>query len=324
VADPPSIAFFWGEDSFLLRLAATEFLVPFQVRPVEVEAADWRGGETSDLATPSLWGDRRALMVIRCEDLPDQGERELRGYLSAPAPGAVCVLTQISRAKTPPGLGKLVKEMKGVVRQVGLRKQDLPRWVLDRAKARGVAMSSDGAAALVAAVGEDAGSLDQAVEQLAGAFHGRIVGPEQVQAQFAGLGEQRAWELCDQALAGNLPHALVVLRSLLEAREEPLLLLGVIAARVRDLIRVRSIPERTPPADAARLAGLRFDWQVRRYRQQASRFSSEQLDALHRRLVEADRALKGGLPGDVVLAALVAEMSGERAASLDVPIRVSR
>jgi hypothetical protein len=45
---------------------------------------------------------------------------------------------------------------------------------------------------------------------------------------------------------------------------------------------------------------------------------------LHSRVVESDRALKGGAAGDVVLAALVAAISGERRAALDVPIRVSR
>jgi hypothetical protein len=45
---------------------------------------------------------------------------------------------------------------------------------------------------------------------------------------------------------------------------------------------------------------------------------------LHARVVESDRALKGGAAGDVILAALVATISGEEQAALDVPIRVSR
>ncbi len=51
------------------------------------------------------------------------------------------------------------------------------------------------------------------------------------------------------------------------------MLLGAITSRLRDLIRVQSLPERLAPAEAARQAGLRFDWQVRRYREQAKRFS---------------------------------------------------
>ena len=83
------------------------------------------------------------------------------------------------------------------------------------------------------------------------------------------------------------------------------MILGVIAARVRDLIRIKSLPEGMPPGEMARAAGLRFDWQARRYREQAGRFRMEELTALHGRLADADRLLKSGGSGDVVLPVLV-------------------
>jgi DNA polymerase III delta subunit len=210
------------------------------------------------------------------------------------------------------------------VKQIVLKRQDLPRWILDRARVRGVKLAPPAAAAIVEIIGEDTASLDQSVEQLATAFPQGSVGPEQVRAQFQGLGEQRVWDLCDRALSGRLPEAQVILRGLLEAREDPLLVLGGIASRVRDLLRVRSLPDRMPPAEAARAAGLRFDWQLRRNRDQAKRFSGEELEALHARVVETDRALKGGVPGDVVLPGLVGAMAGHPEAALNVPVRVSR
>ncbi|MEP7060024.1 MAG: DNA polymerase III subunit delta, partial [Actinomycetota bacterium] len=51
----------WGEDAFLLREDA--FQVLGDLRPTEVDAADWRGGELQDLATPSLFGEPRALLI---------------------------------------------------------------------------------------------------------------------------------------------------------------------------------------------------------------------------------------------------------------------
>ena len=178
--------------------------------------------------------------------------------------------------------------------------------------------------ALVDTVGEDPAALDQAVEQLGSAFPGRPIGPEEVRAQFQGLGDQQIWDLCDRALSGRLPEALVVLRSLQEARVDSLVILGGIASRLRDIIRVRSLPERMPPGEAAKAAGLRFDWQIKRYREQARRFSPEELAGIQERVVDTDRALKGGWPGDVLLPALVASMAGRADAALDLPIRVSR
>jgi DNA polymerase III delta subunit len=221
-------------------------------------------------------------------------------------------------------LAKQVQAAGGLVRQIALRRQDLPRWILDRAEARGLGLTSPGATALIGVIGEDLAALDQSVEQLATAFAGASVGPEQIRSQFKGLGEQRVWDLCDRALSGRLPEALVVLRSLLEQRGDPLMILGGIASRLRDLLRVQELPDRMSSGDAARQAGLRFDWQVRRYREQARRFTPESLANLHGLVVQADRALKGGAPSEVVLAALVAVMAGEEDAALDLPMRVAR
>ncbi len=48
---PGAVVLLWGEDDFLLREAALELLG--DLRPTEVDAAEWQGGELQDLATPS-------------------------------------------------------------------------------------------------------------------------------------------------------------------------------------------------------------------------------------------------------------------------------
>ena len=290
------VSLLWGEDEFLLREAALELLGDLQ--PVEVDGGLWQGGETADLATPSLFGERRALLVSNAKALPDEGVRELARYLEAPDPGAPLVLVAVV----------------GTVTEVKIQRKELPGWLLKRATAKGLDLAPDGAAALVDTLGEDPGALERALEQLATAFSGERITREIVARQFRGLGEQHVWDLCDRAFSRDLPGAMRSLRTLLEAGEAGLMLLGAITSRLRDLIRVASLPERLAPADAARQAGLRFDWQVRRYRQQAKRFSAEDLAGLHERIAWADRALKSGATDDVVLPMLVAAIAGEPAA----------
>ena len=307
------VSLLWGEDEFLLREAALELLGDLQ--PVEVDGGLWQGGETADLATPSLFGERRALLVSNAKALPDEGVRELARYLEAPDPGAPLVLVAVvgDRAKAPAGLVKLVKGV-GTVTEVKIQRKELPGWLLKRATAKGLDLAPDGAAALVDTLGEDPGALERALEQLATAFSGERITREIVARQFRGLGEQHVWDLCDRTFSRDLPGAMRSLRTLLEAGEAGLMLLGAITSRLRDLIRVASLPERLAPGDAARQAGLRFDWQVRRYRQQAKRFSAEDLAGLHERIAWADRALKSGATDDVVLPMLVAAIAGEPAA----------
>src|SRR5438034_1228627 len=104
----PSVVLFWGDAEFPLRQAAHDLLAAQGVQAREVEASGWQGGETHDLATPSLWGERRALLVTQCQSLPDAGARELTTYVGSPSPEALCVLTHVTRGKNPPPLAKAV------------------------------------------------------------------------------------------------------------------------------------------------------------------------------------------------------------------------
>ena len=310
--DAAPVLLLWGESAFLLRQAA---LGAFgQTRAVEVDSSDWRPGATADLATPSLWGEERGLLITGAQALPREGLAEMARYAAQPAPGARLVLTfQVgARAKGPPratlkALGDAVE-----VRRVVVERRDLPDWVGRRAEARGVPVVPKGVQALIQTLGEDPAVLDQAVEQLAGSHPSEGVTPQTVAAQFRGLGDRRIWELCDAAFGGDLAGAMRALVGMLEAGEEALVLLAGIGSRLRDLIRVRSLPPRTPLAEVARRAGLRFDWQARRYRDQAQRFAEEGLARLHTDLVDADRALKQGGTGEMVLATVVSRIAAEQ------------
>jgi DNA polymerase-3 subunit delta len=307
-----SVFLLWGEDPFLLREAAAEVLG--DVQPVEVDAAEWQGGETSDLATPSLFGEPRALLVTGVRSLPETGLTELRTYLANPAPDAPLVLLAAvgERAKAPAALAKLVDPV-GQIREIKVARKDLAGWVARRASVREVELAPDAAAALVASIGEDPAALDQALVQLSTAFPGERVTADVVARQFRGLGDQHTWDLCDRAFRRDLPAAMRSLRTLTETRAEPIMILGAIASRLRDLLRVRALPERMSPSETARTAGLRFEWKARAYRDQARRFTLDELVAIHEQVVEADRLLKsaGADAAVVVLPMLIARIAGE-------------
>jgi DNA polymerase-3 subunit delta len=302
------VTLLWGEDAFLLREAALELLG--EVRAVEVDAAEWQGTELQDLATPSLFGEPRALLVTDCRSLSKDTLTTIGVYLNAPDPDAPLVLacTVAERGKPPAALQKLVQPV-GEIRQVQVQRKEIEPWLVQRAKKASLDLTAPAARALVQTLGEDLGQLAAAVEQLANAFPGQRVTPAQVHQQFRGLGEQKTWDLCDRAFTKDLPGAIRALRSIEENGDEALMVLGGIAVRVRDLLRVRALPERLAPTQVAREAGLRFEWQARRYQQQARNFSLEELVSIHDRVADADRALKSGAPGDVVMPVLIAAIA---------------
>jgi DNA polymerase-3 subunit delta len=305
---PSPVTLLWGEDPYLLREAALELVGDRRV--TEIDAAEWQGSELQDLATPSLFGEPRALIVTDLRSLPKEAMTELGAYLASPDPDAPLVLccTVAERGRPPAALVKLVEPV-GRVTPVQLQKKDLEPWLAQRAKGAGVDLTGPGARALVDTIGQGAAQLAGAVQQLSSAFPGARIGPAEVQRQFRGLGEQKTWDLCDKAFGKDLPGAIRSLRSIEEGGDEALMVLGGVAARLRDLIKVRSLPDKLPPAQLAKAAGLRFDWQARRYQQQARNFSMDELVSIHRQVVDADKALKSGATGDVVMPTLIAAIA---------------
>src|SRR6266480_2294155 len=104
-----------------------------------------------------------------------------------------------------------------------------------------VARWPSAARTLVETIGPSAAQLVGAVQQLADAFPAQRIGPAEIHRQFRGLGEQKTWDLCDKAFGKDLPGAIRALRSIEAGGDEALMVLGGIAARLRDLIRVRSV-----------------------------------------------------------------------------------
>ena len=299
-----SVLLIWGEDAFLLREEA--FRVLGDLRPTEVDAGDWRGGELQDLATPSLFGDPRALLITDARSLAKDALGELAAYLELPDPDSLLIVCcQVAdRGKPPVALLKMVEPV-GEIRPIQVSRKDLEPWLLRRGNDQGLDLSPTAAHALVETLGEEPSQLAAALQQLGSAFAGEKITPQIVARQFRGLGEQKVWDLCDKVFGKDLPGAIRSWRSIEEGREDPLKILGGVASRLRDLMRVRALPERIPAAQVAKAAGLRFDWQARRYQQQARNFSMTELVMIHERITEADRALKSGSTGDIIMPVLI-------------------
>ncbi len=100
---PPPVTLLWGEDAYLVREAALALLG--ETKATEVDAAAWEGGELQGLATPSLFGEPRALLVNDARSLRKDTIEEIARYLEAPDPDATLVLACViaERGKLPDG-----------------------------------------------------------------------------------------------------------------------------------------------------------------------------------------------------------------------------
>src|SRR4051812_7535257 len=185
-----TVTLLWGEDAFFVRETARAMLR--DIRVTEVDAGDWSGGELQDLATPSLFGDRRALLVTDCRSLSKAALGELNVYLRAADPNAPLVLacTVAERGKPPAALVKMV-EPGGTITQVHVARKELEPWLVQRAAGIGLEVTAQAARALVQTLGEDPAPLAAPLEHLAAALPRPPITPPPAGRPLPRLGGQK-------------------------------------------------------------------------------------------------------------------------------------
>ncbi|HEX6506995.1 MAG TPA: DNA polymerase III subunit delta [Chloroflexota bacterium] len=225
---------------------------------------------------------------------------EIRRILMAVAPTTTLLLVSPGMDPEHP-LANHVREAGGELRHLRIpRKNDLPRWVVDRGKQHNVAVQRDAASLLVDLVGNDTVFLDTELEKLA-TFAGEQaqITLAMVDALVGAVTQDSIFALVDAVAAGDGRQALQLLHIQLDAATtEPvdfaLYLIRMLARQVRILLRIRLGQEagRNPRqiASELRLPPYYTD----RYLSQARRLSRLQLTAAFEQLAALEYALKQG------------------------------
>ena len=308
-----------GEDTLGLREALQEL----RARLGPPEAAE---ANTTVLAGAGL---DPGVLRAACYAAPFLAERRLvvvEGLLSARTlrEGWVGLLTDL--AQTLPDTTELLflertslpadhPALRAVAGRAEVRAFPLPvgvrllEWARQRARRKGLRFAPGALEALVEVVGPDLWALDNELEKLALYAGERPVTAEDLQALVVQAREPRLFTAVDAVLAGDLATAQREARRLVAQGTHPAVLLAMVERQVRTLLVLREGLEMgLPEAEAGRRAGLRNEYALRRALQRVRRTPRPLLLALHRRVLEADLAVKrGALPEDLSLELLVAE-----------------
>jgi DNA polymerase-3 subunit delta len=201
-----------------------------------------------DLArTLPMMGGRRVVVVTEPRLLGgEESEREIiRAYLEDPSPETVIVLStpKMDRRREPDKtLCRLGKDLTFL----RPREYEMGRWIAARARARGMALSREGAEALAALVGTDTARAMGELEKLALYAGERGVGELGLEEVDAVVGPGRAtgiFELDDALLSRDPDRSVSVVRRHLlregRARDALPLVLGQMARTLRNLLRAR-------------------------------------------------------------------------------------
>lgn len=217
----------------------------------------------------------------------------LAEYVSKPSPNTCLVLvgTKLDGRRK---LAGVAKKAGIVVECTPLRPNMLPLFVREEAKRRGHAIASDVADALVDLVGNELGSLIDAIERLSlYVGKGAEIAEDAVIASIARVRVGSVWGLSDAVAARDRATALKLLNENFDPRDRGLPLHGLLASSIRKMLKLRALLEAgVSTDDAAKQAGFP-PFKAQEAARQAKRFPPGELERAVAIFAEADLALKG-------------------------------
>ncbi|WP_031507441.1 DNA polymerase III subunit delta [Streptomyces megasporus] len=287
-----------GQEDLLLDRAVREVVDAARAADADTDVrelapVDLRPGTLAELTSPSLFAERKVVVVRDAQDVAADTVKDVKAYLASPAEEITLVLVHAGGAK---GKGLLDAARKAGAREVACPKMTKPadRQAFVRAEFRAAGRSAtpEACQALVDALGSDLRELASACSQLMADVEGTI--DEAVVARYySGRAEASGFTIADRAVEGRLPEALEALRWSLATGVAPVLVTSALAQGVRGIGKLLSAPRGMRPGDLARELGMP-PWKIDRVRQQARGWSADGVTVALRAVAEADAAVKGG------------------------------
>jgi DNA polymerase-3 subunit delta len=326
------LLYVWGDDELLAQRLVGRFAAALEKElGSPLERWDLRADMTSAttdaaqlyerLATPAMFGAGTMAVVanpgalVRRNDTRDRVIETIG--LMAPGHALVFVEAAKSNAKGPGPrrLADAIKAAGGSIRDaMAPRPAALAAWITDESRDRGLALAAGAARELADRLGARVteGDVDRRfISRIASGEldklalrHATDEGPvsaEDVRALVAETTPASVWALSDAVGERRVDVAATALERLLESTPEPVLL-AVLHRRVVELLELGDrVASGAKLPDAARAMGITSEYRAKTLAAQARKWTTDELTAALRGLVELDAMVKGapGLETDV-------------------------
>ncbi|MGK5629742.1 DNA polymerase III subunit delta [Streptomyces sp. URMC 123] len=287
-----------GQEGLLLDRAVRQVIAAARAADADTDVRDLtpdalQPGTLAQLTSPSLFAERKVVVVRDAQDLSADTIKDVKSYLAAPVEEITLVLLHAGGAK---GKGLLDAARKAGAREVACPKMTKPAdrlaFVRSEFRTAGRSAAPEACQALVDALGSDLRELASACAQLVADVEGTI--DEAVVARYyTGRAEASSFTVADRAVEGRAAEALEALRWAMATGVAPVLITSALSQGVRSIGKLASAPRGMRPADLARELGMP-PWKIDRVRQQVRGWSADGVSVALRAVAEADAAVKGG------------------------------
>jgi len=286
-----------GEEELLVARAVSQVVRAARALDPDVEVRDLTGaelgqGDLDEVLTPSLFGERRVLVVRRSQDCVKEVVAELLAYVADPIEDVHLVVVHAGGAK-----GKAL--LTGVV-AARPRKVEAPKitkfgerrdFVRRELRADGRLVEDEAVGAVLEAVGNDLRELASAAAQLLADTDGPIT-TEAVARYHRGRAESSGFTIADRAVEGDLAGALELARWGACTGLPHVLVTSALASTLRDMAAVAGAG-RGPSHQLAGQLGM-APWKVDKALRQVRAWRPEGLSAALCAVAVADGDVKGG------------------------------
>lgn len=252
-----------------------------------------------------MMAKQRVVILSRVEELKGDVLQPLIDYVGSPVPSTVLILP----ARKIDGTTKLGKALSSGgyrVECAPLKRPDLDRFLVKLGKERHLQLRNGAVDELFDAYGSDLSALRFALDRIAvytaSTADNVVAVDEALAAELSTRTRaESVFALTDAVLSGKPAQALPLVQKLLEAKEAPLAMVGLVARQVRQLLVLReAMDEGRSPKDEARAIGI-HSFAADKFLARIKHTTQPELRQALERLTVADTRLKSSGVDDTLV-----------------------
>jgi DNA polymerase-3 subunit delta len=258
-----------------------------------IDASDALVGDIADALAPSLFSERRALIVKDLQDLPEDSKAEVTRYLDQPDPTMTVVFVHKGGVKGKALLDAIKKIKPEIIACDAIKKEaEKEDFVKGLFQDAGRKATPGAIKAMVGALGTDLRELQSAVSQISLDAPAGAIDEAMVDKFHQGRIETTGFDVADAAIEGNLPVALITLRSALETGTDPVMVTSAIASSLRSIAKVSGANRGSKSFELAGQLGM-APWQIDKARRQLQSWTPRGIASAVEAIAKADADVKG-------------------------------
>lgn len=292
-----SIYLLLGSEAALAERALAKLVNELKVEGAELTtlfAGDVALGEISDALSPSLFSERRGLIIRDLQDLAEESRVEITRYLESPDPTLTLILLHKGGVKGKALLDAIKKIKPETVLCDPLKKEsEKEEFVKNLFMDLGRKASPAAISALVNATGTDLRELSAAVSQLASDSPAGMIDEIHVERYHQGRIETTGFDVADKVIEGDFAESLITLRHALTTGTDPVLITSAIASSLRGIAKVSGASRGARSFELAGELGM-APWQIDKARRQLNGWSATTLTQAVAAIAKCDAQVKGG------------------------------